>query len=145
MELLQSTGQMPTAAEIAQYCQLEEDKVQELLNLFPQVYSLDTPVGPDGEDDLQVLIENLHSPQPEEELVRAELKETMDTLLSMLTERQQEILRLRYGMVDGECWATKDIAEKFDISKQRVRQIEQQAMDKLKQMGADFGLEDFLE
>lgn len=143
-QLLQSSGQQPTAEQIARCCLMETQKVEELLSLYPQVYSLDTPVGAEGEDELQVLIENLHAPQPQEELVRTELKHTMDKLLAMLDARQQEILRLRYGMEDGECWSTKQIGERFGISKERVRQIENQAIEKLKTMGADFGLEDFL-
>ena len=142
--LLQQNGEEPTAQEISQHCGLEAEKVCELLSLLPQVCSLDAPVGADGEDDLQVLIENLQSPQPQDELVRRELKNTMETLLSMLTQRQQEVLRLRYGIDDGSPRSMEKVAAELGISKERVRQIEHQAMDKLKKMGADFGLEDFL-
>lgn len=142
--LLQQNGEEPTAQEISQHCGLEAEKVRELLSLLPQVCSLDAPVGADGEDDLQVLIENLQSPQPQDELVRRELKNTMETLLSMLTQRQQEVLRLRYGIDDGSPRSMEKVAAELGISKERVRQIEHQAMDKLKKMGADFGLEDFL-
>lgn len=145
IELTQTEGHTPDVNQIAERCEMEPEKVTELLGLYPQVYSLDTPVGSDGEGDLQVLIENLHSPQPQEELVRRELKNTLETLLGMLEPRQQEILRLRYGITDGECWSAQKIGQLLDISRERVRQIERQAMDKLKQMGADFGLEDFLE
>lgn len=142
--LLQETGEEPDAEDIARMCGIETEKVRELLSLLPQVCSLDAPVSADGEDDLQVLIEDLQSPQPQDELVRRELKNTMDTLLSMLTQRQQEVLRLRYGIADGSARSMEAVAGELGISKERVRQIEHQAMDKLKKMGADFGLEDFL-
>lgn len=143
-QILQATGEEPSAAVLAQSCGMEEQKIQELMSLYPQVFSLDYPVGEDGKDDLQTLIENLQSPQPQEELVRSELKHTMDILLSKLEPRQQEILRLRYGMEDGTVWSAQKIGDKLGITKQRVSQIEQQAMAKLKTLGADLGLEDFL-
>lgn len=143
-ELTQENGETPTASEIAMRCGMEEEKVSMLLSLLPQTLSLDSPVGENGEDDLQVLIEDLQAPQPQEELVRRELSQTLNTLLSMLTDRQQEVLRLHYGMTDGVPRSLDAIGKELGISKERARQIEQQAMKKLKEMGADFGLEDFL-
>ena len=143
-ELLQQWGREPETAEIAAHCDMDEDKVEELLSLCPQICSLDTPVGADGSDELQILIEDLEAPQPQEELVRAELKNTLEQMLSQLTERQQEILRLHYGLSGEEPWSLEKIAGKLELSKERVRQIEHQAIAKLKMMGADFGLEDFL-
>ena len=143
-ELLQQWGREPEMGEIAAYCEMDAEKVQELLSLCPNVCSLDTPVGADGSDELQILIEDLEAPQPQEELVRTELKNTMQQLLSQLTQRQQEILRLHYGMSGEEPWSLEKIAGKLELSKERVRQIERQAMEKLKTMGADFGLEDYL-
>ena len=142
--LLQQNGIEPTVAQIAQQCEMDEKKVSELLSLVPKIGSLDTPVGENGEDDLRVLIEDLQAPQPQEELVRRELKNTMETLLSQLTERQQQVLRLHYGMDDGVTHSLEAIAKVLGVSKERVRQIERQAREKLKTMGADFGLEDFL-
>lgn len=143
-QLTQQNGAEPGPEEIAQQCGMDKNKVAELLNLLPQTCSLDSPVGLDGEDDLQVLIEDLQAPQPQEELVRRELKNTLEMLLSQLTERQQQVLRLHYGMDDGVSHSLESIAKKMGISKERVRQIEHQARNKLKTMGADFGLEDFL-
>lgn len=143
-KLLQQNGQEPTAEEIAAVCGTEPEKVRQFLSIYPQVCSLDSPVGPEGEDDLQTLLEDMQSVQPQEELVRRELKNTMDLLLSMLMERQQQVLRLRYGLSGEEPQSMEKVAAQMGISKERVRQIEHQAMDKLKKMGADFGLEDFL-
>ena len=79
-----------------------------------------------------------------EELVRQELKNTLDDMLSSLNERQQMVLRLHYGMEDGVCHSFERIGNALGISKERARQIEHQAMDKLREAGADLGLEDFL-
>ena len=79
------------------------------------------------------------------ELIRRELKTLMHALMSQLDERQQTILRLHFGMDDGVCRSLSEISLLLGISKERVRQIERQAMDRLQRMGADMGLEDFLE
>lgn len=141
MELTQVYGEQPTAAQIAQHCAMAEDKVRELLQLLPEVYSLDA-----GEDvALGDLIQDLEAAQPQEELVRRELKRTLDELLGMLDERQRQVLRLHYGMADGVCYSLEKISQVIGVSKERTRQIERQAMDRLKKLGVDFGLEDFLE
>ena len=142
--LTQENGEAPSVEEIAAYCQMEPEKVSALLKLSPQTCSLDAPVGESGEDEFQDLLEDLNTPQPQEELVRQEMKNLLDKLLSMLTDRQQEILRLRYGIDGCEPCSLGEISKKLGISKERVRQIEQQAMDELKKKGADLGLEDFL-
>ena len=143
-ELTQKYGQAPTAQQIARHCDMDGDKVSELLNLYPRICSLDTPVGENGETDLQVLIEDLQAAQPQEELVRRELKNTLEMLLSQLTQRQQQVMRLHYGLDDGVSQSLESISKELGVSKERVRQIEHQARQKLKTMGADFGLEDFL-
>ena len=143
-ELTQSTGVEPSLEELAEYCQLPEARVQQLLQLNPEIGSLDAPLG-EEDGSLSDLIPDLLSTQPYEELVRRELKNTMDSLLSTLTERQQKILRLHFGMEDGVCRSLEEIGKMLEISKERVRQVEKQAMDKLQQQGASMGLEDFLE
>ena len=142
--LLQKNGEEPTVSQLAEYCQLPESRVQQLLQLNPEICSLDAPA---GEEDvtLAALLQDLQSPQPYEELVRQELNQTMNLLLSTLTDRQKQILRLHFGMEDGVCHSLEEIAKQFNLSKERVRQIEQQAMAKLQEQGTSMGLEDFLE
>ena len=142
-ELQQLTGLDPTTAEIAQRCDMTPEKVGQLMELLPEICSLDAPAG-EEEGSLQLLLEDIHAPQPQEELVRRELKSILEELLSSLTERQQQLLRLRFGMEDGECWSLEQISKKLEISKERTRQIEKQAIEKLQKMGAGIGLEDFL-
>ena len=143
--LQQETGKEPTAEEIASACQLPVQKVETLLSLLPQVCSLDAPMGDPEHDALQAMLEDLHAPQPQEELVRKELQHTMDALLGMLDGRQRQVLRLHFGMEDDTCHSLEEIGKLLGISKERARQIERQAMNKLRTYGADLGLEDFLQ
>ena len=142
--LHQQLEREPTTAEIAQYCGISEKKIKEYLSLIPEVCSLDAPAGEEEDSTLQLLLEDLQAPQPHEELVRRELKATLDSLLATLNERQRQVLRLHYGMEDGVCYSLDQIGKQLGISKERARQIEHQAMDKLQKQGADLGLEDFL-
>lgn len=143
--LRQEQGTEPTAEEIAARVDMPKEKVAELLQLSPDVCSLDVPVGDEDKSSFGNLIEDLEAPQPQEELVRKELNDAIDRLLSNLTQRQQTILRLHFGMEDGVCHSLEEIGQKLGISKERVRQVEKQAMDKLQALGTSMGLEDFLE
>lgn len=143
--LRQEQGTEPTAEEIAARVDMPREKVAQLLQLSPDVCSLDVPVGDEDKSSFGNLIEDLEAPQPQEELVRKELNDAIDRLLSNLTERQRTILRLHFGMEDGVCHSLEEIGQKLGISKERVRQVEKQAMDKLQALGTSMGLEDFLE
>ena len=142
--LRQETGEEPTVAEVAAASGIPEQKVLELMQLTPEVFSLDIPTGEGEEGSLHTLLEDLQAPQPYEELVRRELEQTIQTLLSTLNERQQKILRLHFGMEDGVSYSLEEIGKMLGISKERVRQIERQAMDQLQKNGESLGLEDFL-
>lgn len=144
-QLQQKSGQEPDLAAIAADTGISQEKVAELLRLAPEVSSLDVPTGEKESDTLGSLIEDIHAPQPQEALVRRELERIMQSLLDMLNPRQQQILRLHFGMEDGNCHSLEQISKMMGISRERVRQIERQAMDKLQKMGAGMGLEDFLE
>jgi len=144
-DLLHELERTPTEAEIARRCGMPESSVRELMYLLPEICSLDVPAGEDDDTPLAFFLEDFRTPQPQEELIRRELEHTLDLLLSTLTPRQQRILRLRFGMEDGVCRSMEQIGQELGITRERVRQIERQAMDKLQQLGASMGLEDFLE
>ncbi len=141
--LLQETGREPTDEELAAFCDLSPEKVKKLAELNPETCSLDAPVG-DEDGNLACFLENVQAEQPYEKLVREELDQTMAKLLSTLEPRQQELLRLRFGMEDGVCYSLEQIGKRLGVSKERARQIEKQAMDKLQTLGSSMGLEDFL-
>ena len=143
--LRQQNGEEPTSQEIAQQTGFSPEKVEELLGLSPDVCSLDVLTGDGDKNTLGSLLEDLDALQPQEALVRQELESMLKTMFSALTERQRQILSLHFGLEDGVEHSLEDIGKQLGISKERTRQIERQAMNKLQTLGASMGLEDFLE
>ena len=141
-ELTQQLQREPELSQIAAQVQLPEDKVHQLLQMQRKTFSLEAQY---WEEETEPGIEDLEAPQPLEELVREELVRTLEELLSKLTERQQQILRLHFGLDGGKSRSLEEIGMLLGVSKERARQIEKQAMDRLKELGTDMGLEDFLE
>ena len=144
-QLIQETGTQPKPEQIAQRCGLPADKVEKLMLLAPQICSLEAPTGDGDDGTLGKLLENAQAEQPYEALVREELTQIMDSLLQTLNERQRYVLRLRFGMEDGVCYSLEQIGNLLGVSKERARQLEKQAVDKLQTAAKDMGLEDFLE
>ena len=143
--LIQENGEEPTEDEVAARTGLPREKVSQLMKLEPQTCSLDAPVGEDGDTTVGNYLPTNEGAEPQEELVRQELASLMEGLLDQLNPRQRQILRLRFGMEDGVCYTLEEIGKMIGISKERVRQVEKQAIERLKCLGADLGLEDFLE
>lgn len=134
----------PTPEQIAKQSGDTPEEVTRYLEMIPQVCSLNATAGERG-DMLQELLRDLQAPQPQEELVKRELQLAIRALLQTLNDRQQQVMRLRFGMEDGICHSLAAVAERLGISKERVRQIERQALDALQKNSAGQGLEDFLE
>ena len=142
--LKQELEEEPTIAQIAQRAEETQEAVTAYMDMLPQIDSLNAPVGEGEDGSLQILIENLQAPQPHEEMVRRELKRAIDAALQSLNERQQRVLRLRFGLEDGINHSFASVGEKLNVSKERARQLEQQALDLLLKNSAGQGLEDFL-
>ena len=136
-------GEEPTPKQLASVCDIPETKVRQLLQYHSDVCSLDLPVG-DEDDTLGALLEDNQSLQPSQQMIREELVRIMDELLGSLTPRQQQVLRLHFGLDDGVCYSLEEIGNMLGISKERARQIEKQAMANLQKLGESMGLEDYL-
>ncbi len=129
---LQQKGQPAKIEDMAALCEISAKKAEELLRLLPEIWSLD-----DNLEDTQV-------EQPQDELIRQEMKQALEGLLDKLPDRQKTVLRLRFGMEDGRCHSLTEIGQRLQISKQRAGQIEQQAVQRLQKLSCGLGLEDFL-
>lgn len=142
--LYQEFNEEPSISQIAQRVDMSETKVEELLHLNPEISSLDIPSGEGDRNSVMDLVEDMDSVGPQEALVRQELDEMIRKMLSSLNPRQQEILKLHFGLEDGRIYSLEEIGKKLGISKERARQIERQALEKLQELGTSLGLEDFL-
>lgn len=140
---LEQEGREATPQLLAQECGLPEKTVRKLLQSLPEVCSLDAPLGEDG-DSVAYTIANLEAPEPQAELIRQELKLHLDQLMGTLTQRQQKVLKDRYGLDGGPCKTCEELGRELGLTKERVRQIEHQALDRLAKLGKKLGLEDFL-
>lgn len=143
-ELQRDLQREPTVEELSQRVSVPKKKVQELLELVPRAMSLDAPAGGEDYDPLKELLEEHYAPHPQEELVRRELQQLLDKLMKQLDERQLQVMRMRFGMDDGVCMSFEQIGKVLGVSKERARQITNQAMDKLQKFGQPLGLEDYL-
>ncbi len=144
MQIKKELGIEPTVEEIADACGLPADKVEKYLQVSAKTITLDKTEDQDENFDPYEMIEDHNAVKPQQEFVRQELKKTLEELLAMLDQRQQMVLRMHFGMDNNVHCSLEAISVHFGVSKERIRQIEQQAMAKLKRLGANLSLEDFL-
>ena len=131
-EHLQETGAVPDQETLAQQLGMPVEKVKRVENVSQYTSSLERPIGEDEEDSLGDLIPDEHAPSPTKEAYKQFMSEELDRALNQLSEREKEILVLRYGIKDGHPRTLKEVAGEFNITRERVRQIEIKALDKLK-------------
>jgi RNA polymerase primary sigma factor len=138
-------GQRPTPEEIAVEMDESPAKIRRMMRWASRPLSLEQPAGKDGDVELGYFVEDEGMPQPEEMADIRLLDETLETLLSSLTPREARILRLRYGLQDGQTRTLKEVGEKFGLSRERIRQIEKEALAKLRLVAPKYRLRHFLE
>lgn len=131
-ELEQVFGRQPTAEEIADHMELPADRVRWMLRTSRQPVHLERPVGDESDAELGDFIEDVEMPQPAETVANNMLTEEISEILDQLTPREARILRLRYGLQDGESRTLKEVGEMFGLSRERIRQLEKEALRKLR-------------
>ncbi|MGB2983225.1 MAG: sigma-70 family RNA polymerase sigma factor [Candidatus Bipolaricaulia bacterium] len=131
-EYIQSRGSAPTLEDLAELTGMSIDKIKKVESVSQYTASLERPIGEEDEDTLGDFIEDTSSPSPTKETFRMFLREQLARALDQLDEREREILKLRYGLEDGHPRTLKDVSLKFNITRERVRQIEIKAIEKLK-------------
>ncbi len=141
--LHQELGRYPTAQELARDMGSSEEQIQEILKASQQTISLETPVGEDNEEELGNLLEDQLIQSPVEFMEHSQLQEYVTLALQDLSDRERDVLQLRYGFVDGTSHTLAEIGEMLHVSRERVRQIETKALQKLRIQGNDL-LKDFL-
>ena len=131
-ELEQDLGRQPSAEEIAKHMDLPADRVRWMLRTSRQPVHLERPVGDESDAELGDFIEDVELPQPAETVAQNMLTEEIGEILDQLTPREARILRLRYGLQDGESRTLKEVGEMFGLSRERIRQLEKEALRKLR-------------
>jgi RNA polymerase primary sigma factor len=144
-QLLQEKGREPTPLEIAQEMDITEEKVREILKIAQEPVSLETPIGEEEDSHLGDFIPDDDVPAPAEAAATTLLKEQLVKVLETLTEREQKVLILRFGLHDGRARTLEEVGKEFDVTRERIRQIEAKALRKLRHPSRGKQLRDYLE
>ena len=144
-QLLQELGREPTPEEIAAELDMPVERVREILKISQEPVSLETPIGEEEDSHLGDFIQDDNVPVPAEAAAQTLLKEQLDEVLSTLTEREQKVLRLRFGMNDGRARTLEEVGKEFDVTRERIRQIEAKALRKLRHPSRSRKLRDYLD
>ncbi|MGB4301893.1 MAG: RNA polymerase sigma factor RpoD [Acetomicrobium sp.] len=144
-QLVQQLGREPTVEEIAQALELPPEKVEDIQRIAQEPVSLETPIGEEEDSQLGDFIEDKDSPNPEEATAGQLLREQLEEMLGELTEREREVLRLRFGLEDGRAHTLEEVGKRFNVTRERIRQIEAKALRKLRHPSRSKRLRDYLE
>ncbi len=144
-QLLQELGREPTPEEIAEEMDMPVDRVREILKISQEPVSLETPIGEEEDSHLGDFIQDDNVPVPAEAATFTLLKEQLDEVLSTLTEREQKVLILRFGLEDGRARTLEEVGKEFNVTRERIRQIEAKALRKLRHPSRSRKLKDYLE
>ena len=143
--LLQELGQDPTPEQIAERMDMTPDKVREILKIAQEPVSLETPIGEEDDSHLGDFIEDEVIENPVDYTTRVVLREQLDEVLDTLTDREENVLRLRFGLDDGKMRTLEDVGKVFNVTRERIRQIEAKALRKLRHPSRSRKLKDYLE
>ncbi|MBV1770419.1 MAG: sigma-70 family RNA polymerase sigma factor, partial [Candidatus Desulforudis sp.] len=144
-QLLQELGREPAPEEIAREMDISEEKVREIMKIAQEPVSLETPIGEEEDSHLGDFIEDQDAQAPAEEASFTLLREQLDEVLKTLTEREQRVLRLRFGLDDGRARTLEEVGQKFGVTRERIRQIEAKTLRKLRHPSRSKKLKDYLE
>ena len=144
-QLLQELGREPTPEEIAAVLKMPEERVREILKISQEPVSLETPIGEEEDSHLGDFIQDDNVPVPADAAAFTLLKEQLSEVLSTLTEREQKVLRLRFGLDDGRARTLEEVGKEFNVTRERIRQIEAKALRKLRHPSRSRKLRDYLD
>ncbi len=144
-QLLQELGREPSPEEIAEEMEIPVERVREILKISQEPVSLETPIGEEEDSHLGDFIQDENVPVPADAAAFTLLKEQLVEVLSTLTEREQKVLRLRFGLDDGRARTLEEVGKEFNVTRERIRQIEAKALRKLRHPSRSRKLRDYLE
>ena len=144
-QLVQRLGREPSAEEIAAEMEIPSDRVEEIQRIAQEPVSLETPIGEEEDSQLGDFLEDKDLPSPEDAAASQILREQLDEMLDDLTDREREVLRLRFGLEDGHAHTLEEVGRRFGVTRERIRQIEAKALRKLRHPSRSKKLKDFLE
>lgn len=143
-QLLHKNGHEPTAEEIAREIDMPVEKVSEIMRVSQEPVSLETPIGEEEDSHLGDFLPDTDASQPPEEASYTLLREQLEDVLATLTPREQQVLRMRFGLQDGKPHTLEEVGKEFDVTRERIRQIESKALRKLRHPSRSKKLRDFL-
>ncbi|HSJ56569.1 MAG TPA: sigma-70 family RNA polymerase sigma factor, partial [Anaerolineae bacterium] len=143
-EIEQEQGRSPTPEEVAEVMELDPERVRWMMRVARRPLSLQKPVGEEEDSELGNFIEDEQVPSPVEATEQALLREELDAVLETLTPREARILRMRFGLEDGYDYTLEEIGDRFGLSRERIRQIEHEALEALRNPQRARSLEDYL-
>ena len=144
-QLLQELGREPTPEEIAEEMNMPVDRVREIMKISQEPVSMETPIGEEEDSHLGDFIEDDNVPAPADAAAFTLLKEQLVEVLGTLTEREQKVLRLRFGLDDGRARTLEEVGKEFNVTRERIRQIEAKALRKLRHPSRSRKLKDYLD
>ena len=144
-QLLHQNGHEPTAEEIAEVINMPTDKVREIMRVAQEPVSLETPIGEEEDSHLGDFIPDEDAPAPQDAASHTLLKEQLAEVLATLTPREEQVLKLRFGLKDGRSRTLEEVGEEFHVTRERIRQIEAKALRKLRHPSRSKKLKDFLD